>query len=302
MSAPAAAAAAKQPLDEVMLAMDVVDTLRHRSKVVDQELSQEGRDEELKARLRKIYAAQGIDVPEHVLDEGVAALKEGRFTYRPPRESLSLKLARIYVARRRWGGWALGVLGALAVGIAAYFLVVVAPRGALPGQLQAVRAEVTQLAKAPAAQEQVAALFESGQSALARGDTADAKAALASMQELRERLAQTYTIEIVSRSGERSGVWRTSGSDGAFRNYYIVVEGIGTGGRRVSVPIRNEETGKVEQVERWAIRVEKRVFEQVARDKQDDGIIQNKRVGTKRKGFLEPEYLIPTTGAAITSW
>jgi hypothetical protein len=72
--ATATAADSKQPLDEVMLAMDVVDTLRRRERLVQRELDVGGREEDLKGRLRKIYAAQGIDVPDRILEEGVAAL------------------------------------------------------------------------------------------------------------------------------------------------------------------------------------------------------------------------------------
>jgi hypothetical protein len=55
------------PLDEVMLAMDVVDTLRHREELVAQELAGGDRDAAMLERLRRIYAAQGIEVPDHVL-------------------------------------------------------------------------------------------------------------------------------------------------------------------------------------------------------------------------------------------
>src|SRR5919112_5084600 len=67
---------APQSLDEVMLAMDVVDTLRHQENLVSRELSEEQRDAELLERLRQIYRGQGIEVPDRVLQEGVNALKE----------------------------------------------------------------------------------------------------------------------------------------------------------------------------------------------------------------------------------
>ncbi len=76
----------KPPLDEMMLAMDVVDTLRRRQRLVEREFDSEGREQDLKQRLRKIYAAQGIEVPDHVLEEGVAALREERFVYKSPAE------------------------------------------------------------------------------------------------------------------------------------------------------------------------------------------------------------------------
>ena len=56
----------RPPLDDVMLAMDVVDTLRRRERMVARELDEHGRAEDLKQRLRRIYAQQGLDVPDHV--------------------------------------------------------------------------------------------------------------------------------------------------------------------------------------------------------------------------------------------
>ena len=91
----------KQPLDEVMLAMDVVDTLRRRQRLVEREFDSEGREQDLKQRLHKIYAAQGIEVPDHVLEEGVAALREERFVYKSPPENFATRLARLYVTRAR---------------------------------------------------------------------------------------------------------------------------------------------------------------------------------------------------------
>ena len=74
----------RPPLDDIMLAMDVVDTLRRRERLVHKELDEAGRAADLKERLRRIYAQQGMEVPDHVIEAGVAALKEERFTYKPP--------------------------------------------------------------------------------------------------------------------------------------------------------------------------------------------------------------------------
>ncbi len=71
-------------LDDLMLAMDVVDTLRHEEALVEKELSQDMRDEALKKRLRQIYESQGLEVTDRILDEGIKALKESRFAYTPP--------------------------------------------------------------------------------------------------------------------------------------------------------------------------------------------------------------------------
>ncbi|MGB5744091.1 MAG: DUF6384 family protein, partial [Sedimenticolaceae bacterium] len=73
MSEPTAAVGAasfeRPPLDDVMLAMDVVDTLRRRDRLVARELDEAGREADLKQRLKGIYAQQGIDVPDHVVEQ-----------------------------------------------------------------------------------------------------------------------------------------------------------------------------------------------------------------------------------------
>lgn len=89
-------------LDDVMLAMDVVDTLRHRVRIVDQELNEDAREEQLIARLKEIYGAQGIEVPDKILKDGVKALAEQRFVYKPPADTVSVKLAKLYVSRKKW--------------------------------------------------------------------------------------------------------------------------------------------------------------------------------------------------------
>lgn len=50
----------------------------------------------------KIHTAQGIEVTDHALREGVAALKEDRFVYKPPKTGFSRSLARVYASRGHW--------------------------------------------------------------------------------------------------------------------------------------------------------------------------------------------------------
>jgi hypothetical protein len=85
-----------------MLAMDVVDTLRHSRRLVEKELASEENDAQLLRRLRDIYASQGIEVPDEILRQGVAALKEQRFVYKPPPPGFWTSIAWLYVTRKRW--------------------------------------------------------------------------------------------------------------------------------------------------------------------------------------------------------
>ena len=305
-AAPAAAVAArpgsKQPLDEVMLAMDVVDTIRRRERLLQRELDAEGREEDLKERLRRIYQAQGIDVPDHVIEQGVAALKEGRFVYTPPADGIGTRLALLYVSRGTWGKWVLGALAAVVVAGAAYYFTVVAPMADLPRRIETLHAEVLQIAAADDARAAAGQMLAAGQAALRIDDTAAAQDAVASLEELRGRLEQEYTLRIVNRPGEQSGVWRIPDVNTAARNYYIVVEAVDARGRSVKVPIRNEETGKTELVDKWGLRVDESTFNKVASDKKNDGIIQDDRFGEKKHGRLVPDYRMPSSGAAITHW
>ena len=240
-------AKASQPLDEVMLAMDVVDTLRRRKRLVERELDAEGREQDLRQRLRKIYAAQGIEVPDHVLDEGVAALKEERFVYKPPPQSLGTRLARVYVSRGRWGKWVLagfaGLLGAWLL----YYTMVVAPRAELPERLEVAYQSVLDATQDTEAESRAEALYKAGTTAFNGGDEDSARTVLDSLRDLYSTLQQAYTLQIVSRPGEKSGVWRIPEANPDARNYYIIVEALAPDGKTLQVPVVNEETGRTER-------------------------------------------------------
>lgn len=292
----------RPPLDDIMLAMDVVDTLRRRERIVGKALDEAGRAADLKARLRRIYAQQGLDVPDHIIEQGVAALKEERFTYKPAPVGLSIRLARLYVSRGRWGKWVGGVIGAAIAGLLVHYFVVVAPDAALPGDLAARHAEIVELAKTDNARTVADRFMNAGTAALRNQDNDGARAAIDNLERMRRVLEQEYRVQIVNRPGERSGVWRIPDINSAARNYYIVVEAIDSGGKRLTVPIESEETGKTKSVQVWGLRVDKRNFESVAEDKRDNGIIERNRFGYKSQGYLLPNYELPTTGGAITDW
>ena len=294
--------AENQPLDEIMLAMDVVDTLRHQEKLVARELGSDARDKELKERLRKIYKAQGIDVPDHVLDEGVQALKEDRFTYHPPSSSLGRGLARIYISRGRWGKWLLGILVVLLISLGTYQYFVAGPKAAMPQKIQVSYAELQKSARSDKGRELAKKLHNQAQTALKSQDEISIKRTLQAMENLQGALDQEYNLKIVARPGEKSGVWRIPDVNSSSRNYYVIVEALDAENRPVKVAVHSEESGKTSLVSKWGVRVDKSVFQSIGADKQDDGIIQKNIFGKKRKGYLAPEYQFPTTGAAITSW
>lgn len=294
--------AVKQPLDEVMLAMDVVDTLRHHEKLVARELDSDTRDEELKEKLRRIYRTQGIEVPDHVLEEGVQALREDRFSYRAPKKSFGNRLAQIYVTRDRWGKWFIGMVAVCLLALVAYQLMVAGPRSAMPDKIRSSYQAAWHDAKSEKARNVVKRINAQAETAVQNGNQKEMEKALASFNQLKRLLDQEYTLRIVARPGEPSGVWRIPDLNTNARNYYLIVEPVAAGGKILQVPVMSEETGKQTMVSKWGIRVEEDVFQRIAADKKDDGIIQNNTLGEKKKGYLDPSYVIPSSGGAITSW
>jgi hypothetical protein len=308
----AVATAKPQTLDELMLAMDVVDTIRFRELIVERELGQGERDDALRARLREIYKSQGIEVTDAIIDQGIKALRESRFVYTPPPAGLGRTLALMWVRRGRIIAWT----SALLIGVTAlwggyqYGLVAPAERAAanarleltetLPKALATANAAVMAEARVDAARTQAEALLRDGQAALAANNADGARTAIAGLDALRTKLVQTYQLRIVS--DNTTGFYRIPNVNESARNYYIVVEAIGPDGRALTVPVTNEEDSRSYNVAAWGIRVPQTTFEAVARDKRDNGIIENRILGDKQRGELDPRYRMSVLGGAVTSW
>ena len=419
-------ASKKIDLSEVMLAMDVVDTLRHQRSLVERELQSEDREADLIEKLRKIYTDQGLEVSDEVIAEGVKAMREERFAYHPPPGGLKTTLARMYVNRGRWAKRSMWLLVAVAAVWAGYRYLLVMPAergrsrlaqelktqvsgqqerivtlkerisattGELEESLQSVpasvlpparrlsdgarqslasaarqleaaeklgpvagidpnnletyatkiqqrlaerkgiidraqaelesalaanrsirslgtefndldllRAEALKAAREKGVAEKIEALYNNALSAVKSGDLETAKTARNALQYTRDMLGQEYTLQIVSRPGSPSGVWRYPVDSRTARNYYLIVEAVSPSGQRLKLPITSEEDGKVRALSEWGLRVEPQVYEQVSQDKQQDGIVNRKIVGFKKRGYLTPEYSIATTGGTITEW
>lgn len=289
-------------LDEIMLAMDVVDTLRHQEELVQRELKGPEREAELLARLKRIYEQQGIDVSEQALLQGIKALEEDRFTYYRGASGLGRWLATVYVNRRRWLPLTIALVVVALLSWAVYFGSVTVPNRQLPATIERLYDTGLGLAETIEATHEVESLFRAGIAAYTSNDIAGAKEAAGALESTNAVLRQAYSLRIVNEPNADTGVWRIPDVNQQARNYYIIVEALDDTGRSVKVPVLNEESGKVENVSRWGMRVSAGTWNQVAADKQDDGIIQNNEFGVKRFGALEPEYFFPTTGGSITKW
>ena len=304
----------EQDLDDVLLAMDVVDTLRHRERVVAHELDAEGRERELIERLKEIYAAQGKDVPDRILKEGVKALEEDRFLYNPLNNSLSVRLAKLYVSRGKWMAPLFGGVAALSAIWGAYEYGVVRPAEArseqtrllmtetLPSQLDSALKQVSDISEDSEVLERARAYHLAGQTATGQKNEARARDAIRNLEILAVDAAASYDVRVVYTGGRESGRARTSVDDPSVTNYYLIVEAISPTGDVLTVPIRSEETGEIQRVTMWGQRVSKSVYDRIAADKRDDRIIQDAEIGQKFAGKFSPEYSVNTPGGAILEW
>ena len=227
-----------------------------------------------------------------------------------------MTLARLYVNRGRWAKRGALVITALVAISLVYRFAVVAPRNrarqqqqqalqelkAMPAKLADQRDRVLAEAREDAARQQAEGLYRDALDAVSRQDAVAVDKGYAALGQLFAQLTRQYQVRIVSRPDTPSGVWRIPQNNPNARNYYIIVEAVTADGKRLSLPVTSEEDGKTRSVEQWGLRVEPAVFEQVKSDKMDDGIITHNVFGVKNRGFMTPQYVIPTTGGAITQW
>ncbi|WOR16344.1 DUF6384 family protein [Hyphomonas sp. FCG-A18] len=305
----------KKPLDEVLVAMDVVDTLRHRDQALLKELDRTGRKADLIKRLREIYEAQGIEVPDHVIEQGVKALEEQRFRYIPPKDSFSVRLAKIYVSRSRWWKPVVGGIAAIGVALSVYQFGYVGPQNAraeatqialtetLPRELAEARQAALEVSEDADADRMAESLYQTGLEAVQGGRVTNARQAVEGLEQLETDLSAVYDVRVVYGPNEpRSGVFRLNDAAAQVTNYYLIVEAVSPGGELVTVPITSEEDRTTKRVTRWGQRVSEAAFDEIAADKQDDLIIQNAVIGQKARGQLSPEFRVTTPGGAILEW
>jgi hypothetical protein len=320
MSTPESNIAAPKPgpqaagtLDEVMLAMDVVDTLRHREGLVERELNEGLREEQLVARLRELYKSQGIEVPDRIIEEGVKGLKESRFVYTPPRPSLARTMALVWVRRTQYVKRFATVLAIAAVLFGAYQYGIVRPARqaaeatraelseTLPRDLDALHQAIVAEAQVPDARELADALHAQGQEAIQRGNAMEARQVVANLDTLASQLRQEYRLLIAGRPEDETGFFREHPSFQG-RAYFVVVNAVDPRGLPVRLPVRNDETNETESVSRFGVRVPIATFNAIRNDKSANGIVQNAELAEKRRGYLEPEFKMPVLPGRITRW
>ncbi|MDE2653848.1 MAG: hypothetical protein F4107_05550 [Gemmatimonadetes bacterium] len=167
--------------------------------------------------------------------------------------------------------------------------------GALEAEVAGLHAAVLAEAVEELGRERAAELGRSADAQLAARDLGGLESTAESYRELHALVGSEYEIVIVG------GVWRYHTELDGVRNYYLRVQAVAGDGQQLPVTIRNEEDGSTARVMEWAERVPKEVYDRIASDRQDNGIIDDDDFGFKRRGFVTAERNYEDLGQ-ITRW
>lgn len=306
-------------LPELLRIMDVATALRQDRELVEQQLNRD----ELKARLReRLLAGSGVTgekvTPEEV-DAAIDRYFQNQNTFVEPPKGFEVALANLYVRRR---SLALTLCAALAVVVGMWLMLgwvrgagrtrrtvpsrtataALSPEArrsrdlteswnAATASLKAIHAGTTD----PEALRQADQLGEQA-GAFYKNENLDRLGQVrAELDALDHRLAEDYTVRIVTRPGQKSGIDRYFTDEEGKRasGLYLIVEAIGPDGAVRKRRIRNAETGRTQEVSVWAERVPKEVFDRIAADKRRDGIVDEDIFAVKRRGQLEEQVTLP---------
>lgn len=175
-------------------------------------------------------------------------------------------------------------------------------RAALGDALAQLRSDGLASGVSGADKRQFDAAVQRAETTLRAGSLADAGDAQQTLANMVELLRERLEYRIVNRGDTRSGVWRYNENAADGRNYYLVAEALDDRGQAALLDIRNEETGTRTFTSTFAVRVPQAVYDRVAADKQDNGLIEDDLIGVKERGRLSPTFSVPVAGGYITEW
>ncbi|MDD1014221.1 DUF6384 family protein [Pseudomonas rubra] len=123
------------------------------------------------------------------------------------------------------------------------------------------------------------------------------------LEQMLDFAAAALTIQIVDRTGVKSGVERCYDPAGCNRgeatdkgkSWFVVVEATNPAGIRVEVPVTSAETGKLQWNGYFAVRVSQAEYLKVKEDKLDDGHVDDRMMGSKAANSLTLRFNQRTT-------
>lgn len=134
----------------------------------------------------------------------------------------------------------------------------------------------------------------------------DQKAAAAALNDYRQLLAfakTPVTLNITNRPGVKSGVERNYKASGG-KTWYLIVDVTDPAGRLVPMLVRNSENSRQAFASTFGVRVDSAEYQRVKSEKQKDGHIRDRQIGSKPAGSLVVKFGARTSESPdlITAW
>lgn len=267
-------------LHDMLRIMDEARSLRTERELVDRELNHEAVVAALRERLLESTKHSGESATPEEVDAAIRIYFENLHEFEEPKGSFSVLLAHLYVRR----GLVLGLLVVAMLGAGLLWATVFRSRAPLLArQIEQVDARIAAIARVDIPRNvQLDALTR-------QEDDEGLRKLLTERSSLLTKLESAYEIRIPSGSNEQSGVDRyfTDETGTRVSGFYLIVNAQTADGRPVRVPIRDIETGKTAQVDRWAERVPEAVYNRIRDDKSADAILDENLFAVKRQGELD---------------
>ncbi|WP_178125926.1 DUF6384 family protein [Pseudomonas sp. Fl5BN2] len=162
--------------------------------------------------------------------------------------------------------------------------------------LEAARASVRQMNLSQADAAQFQPLLSKVEQAIQALDVATTTSGLKEIEQLLAFAKTPLTLDIVSRTGEKSMVERNFDPSGG-KSWYLLTEATDAAGNVLPVPITSIETGEKRYAKMFGVRVDQATYQEVKNDKLADGHVDNRRLGSKDANSLSFKFLKGRTTA-----
>ena len=305
-------------LQDMLKIMDVAREMRQDRELVLQELSHEERVSRLRERLLASTELTGETATPEEVDAAIELYFDNLHTFREPQFGLQVLLAHLYI--RRWKLLISGTL-LLALGSSLWWLFL-APHAPLSSETQraaVLRHQQDELARLstsalewasePAVRQQINQLTDEARLALEQSNASAFDAARRELSDLAQQLQATYEVRIVQSGQSAARRDFTDDSGTRVSGYYVIVEAVTPDGQRVSLPIRDRETGNTSHLATWGEQVPEAVYNRLKADKLADGVLDEHLFARKERGHLDWNMQLPGAdgqplkrGGQIASW
>ncbi len=177
----------------------------------------------------------------------------------------------------------------------------------LSSQLDQLYSSVKSIAREDSASDQANSFYSKGRAYVDSVDVSNLSQQVDGLKDIEGALKSEYKLRVVNQAGVKSGIDRyfTDKSGKRVSGYYLIVEAVDSYGRVLELTVTSQEDYTLAKVKMWGEQVPKEVYDAVAADKKDDGIIQNNFYAVKEAGFLEPRVRMGDSRermGQITQW